>query len=63
MATRDECEIAHAVEAFLRRFGEDSTHQAAIRASELEVRGDKEGASLWRRIEQELRLKLTGQGQ
>jgi hypothetical protein len=60
LASQDAIEVAHAVDAFLQRFGEDSCHQAAIRAQELEVRGDKEGARLWRKIETELRIKLAG---
>lgn len=59
MTSQDAVEIAHAVEAFLLRFGEDSCHQAAIRAQELDVRGDKEGAQVWRKIESELRVKLV----
>jgi len=59
LAPNDALEIAHAAEAFLKRFGEDSSHQAGIRAQELEVRGDHEGAQLWRKIEMELRLKLA----
>lgn len=59
LASQDASEIAHAVESFLQRFGDDSCHQASVRARELDVRGDKEGALLWRKIESELRIKLA----
>lgn len=58
VGSKDTLKIAHAVETLLQRFGEDSAHQASIRASELASRGDTEGADLWRCIEQELRTRL-----
>lgn len=59
MGSNDASEINHAVEALLQRFGKDSAHQAAIRASELANRGDREAAELWRCIERELRARLA----
>jgi len=59
LGSQDASHIVHAAETLLRRFGEDSAHQASIRASELANRGDDEGAELWRCIEQELRNRLA----
>jgi len=54
MKTIDQIGIERAANILLQRFGEDSARQAGIRASELEFRGDSEGAELWRYIEFEL---------
>lgn len=51
--------ITTAADTLLRRFGEDSAHQASIRVKELATRDDTEGADLWRRIELELRARLA----
>jgi hypothetical protein len=59
LGSKDASDITHAAETLLQRFGEDSAHQASIRARELANRGDSEGADLWRRIEKELRTRLT----
>ena len=59
LESKDVADIVHAAETLLQRFGEDSAHQAGIRAGELAERGDTEGAELWRCIEQELRTRLA----
>jgi hypothetical protein len=50
----DQTGIERAASILLQRFGKDSARQAAIRAREFEIRGDGEGAELWRYIEFEL---------
>lgn len=62
LSSKNASDITHAAETLLQRFGEDSAHQASIRASELRNRGDEEGADLWLCIEHELRTRLAASG-
>jgi hypothetical protein len=45
-----EIDIWRAAQLMLKRYGEKALNESAVRADELALAGDDEGAATWRRI-------------